>query len=690
MKQSAIFIFTALVCSFWYPACKSQSVALTGELRTWHRVTLTFAGPASSEQAAVNPFTDYRLNVTFRKGNSVYRVPGFYAADGDAGQSHADSGNKWRVHFAPDDAGEWSWTASFRQGSMVAISLDSAAGQSAAFDGVSGTFTVNPTDKTGRDNRAKGRLRYTGERYLRHTGTNEAFLKAGADAPEVFLAYVDFDSTYQHGGGNNYLKDWNPHVIDWQPGDPTWDGTKGKGIIGAINYLAAQQMNVFSFLTMNVNGDGKNVWPWVDHNERFRFDVSKLGQWEIVFDHADKKGMFLHFKTQETENDQLLDGGDLGPQRQMYYRELVARFGHHLALNWNLGEETSQSTEQIRDCAAYLAALDPYDHLLVIHTFPGQHDQVYTPLLGNLSALTGASIQTDWDDVHDQTLEWIERSAAAGKQWVVANDEQGHFSVGVSPDAGWPGFSNADNHDDIRKGTLWGNLMAGGAGVEYYFGYTNPESDLTCNDWRSRAAMWAYSANALRFFAAYTDVTTLENDDDRLSASAAYCLSEDGNQHVIYLREGGTTDIDLGSGASSYDVYWYDPRNGGPLVRGSVLAVNGPGWQGIGMPPADVSEDWVALLSAGPLNVLDHLSAEDLAFEVYPNPGQADFRFEWPVSTVTEGELSLYDASGKRVYRSSIRGMMPQVTVPDLAGGTYNVLLQVEHQWFHSRWIKQR
>ena len=33
------------------------------------------------------------------------------------------------------------------------------------------------------------------------------------------------------------------------------------------------------------------------------------------------------------------DNGDLGPQRKLYYRELIARFGHHLALNWNLGEE---------------------------------------------------------------------------------------------------------------------------------------------------------------------------------------------------------------------------------------------------------------------------------------------------------------------------------------------------------------
>jgi len=30
------------------------------------------------------------------------------------------------------------------------------------------------------------------------------------------------------------------------------------------------------------------------------------------------------------ENDQLLDGGELGNERKLYYRELIARFSHHV------------------------------------------------------------------------------------------------------------------------------------------------------------------------------------------------------------------------------------------------------------------------------------------------------------------------------------------------------------------------
>ena len=54
----------------------------------------------------------------------------------------------------------------------------------------------------------------------------------------------------------------------------------------------------------------------------FRYDCSKLDQWEIVFEHADRLGLFLHFKTQETEVDNeaafAFDGsGEVGQERRL-------------------------------------------------------------------------------------------------------------------------------------------------------------------------------------------------------------------------------------------------------------------------------------------------------------------------------------------------------------------------------------
>ena len=60
----------------------------------------------------------------------------------------------------------------------------------------------------------------------------------GTNSPENFLAFADIDSTYSYDSEKRYLKTWEPHVKDWKDGDPTWQNGKGKGIIGALNYLA--------------------------------------------------------------------------------------------------------------------------------------------------------------------------------------------------------------------------------------------------------------------------------------------------------------------------------------------------------------------------------------------------------------------------------------------------------------------
>jgi len=137
--------------------------ALNGELKKWHKVTLGFVGPETSETNNVtNPFTDYRLDVTFTHvaTQKSYIVPGYYACDGDAANSGADFGSAWLVHFAPDATGTWTWKASFWQGTNVAQADDpSVEGTSGLyFDGSAGSFLIDPTDKTGRDHRGKGRL----------------------------------------------------------------------------------------------------------------------------------------------------------------------------------------------------------------------------------------------------------------------------------------------------------------------------------------------------------------------------------------------------------------------------------------------------------------------------------------------------------------------------------------------------
>ncbi|MDX2302388.1 MAG: DUF5060 domain-containing protein [Microscillaceae bacterium] len=434
---------------------------ISGEMKKWHKITISFFGPESSEQDTDNPFLNYRLHVTFQKGNKTYVVPGYYAADGQAGETGATSGNLWKVHFSPDETGTWSYTASFRKGNNIAVDENPNAGEATSFDGKQGTFNIIDSDKRGRDFRAKGRLNYVDRHYLRFKDNGEYFLKGGADSPENFLAYQEFDSTYSHGG-TDYTKTYSAHIKHWDENSPVWKNDKGKGIIGALNYLASKGMNAVYFLTMNVNGDGKDVWPWTTHTERYRFDVSKLDQWEVVFSHMDKLGIMMHIVLQETENDLLLDAGSLGIQRKLYYREMIARFSHHLAISWNLGEENNYfekipdpNNNQLKNHASYLKDHDPYQSYINVHTYPNHQEDVYSDLIGYRD-FNGTSLQVFTpQEVHNEILKWLQRSKQSGHPWVVNMDEAGPPDQGVVPDA------NDFWHDNNRKYSLWGSLMSG-------------------------------------------------------------------------------------------------------------------------------------------------------------------------------------------------------------------------------------
>jgi Domain of unknown function (DUF5060)/Putative collagen-binding domain of a collagenase len=611
------------------------TVTITGELKRWHKVTLDLDGPFAHElDQQPNAFTDHAFQVRFthESGSPTYLVPGYFAADGNAGNSSADAGTIWRAHLSPDKVGTWTYAVSFTRGKHAALI---GGGQPLApFDGITGRFVITDSDKTGRDFRAQGRLQYVGKHYLQFTGSQQYFLKAGPDAPETLLAYTGFDNTAAGKPEKVPLKTFTSHVGDWKTGDPIWRDGQGKGLIGALNYLASKGLNAFSFLTYNVSGDGDNVWPFVARDAKLHYDCSKLDQWGMVFDHATQMGLYLHFKLQETEMDDerqghtrkqskipaALDGGKLGTERKLYCREIVARFGHALVLNWNIGEENTQTSDEVRDMITYLHGVDPYRHHIVLHTYPNEQDQVYKPLLGDQSLLTGVSLQNMWNAVHQRTLLWVNASAAAGRPWVVANDEQGPANYGIPPDPGYRGHSGiaeekkpdglaAEGHEkstaytmhDVRKLTLWGNLMAGGAGVEYYFGYALPENDLVAEDFRSRDQSWGYCGIALEFFRTQqiplADMKNLnplvgnaKNDNSR------YCLAKTGELYLVYLPNGGSSQLDLSGVSGAFAVTWFNPRVGGALVNGSVATVSGGGSVELGNPPADAAEDWLAII----------------------------------------------------------------------------------------------
>ncbi|WP_084005306.1 Kelch repeat-containing protein [Gilvimarinus polysaccharolyticus] len=578
-----------------------------------HSLALSFNGPETEEGAALNPFTDYRLLVEFRSGNTRHLVRGFYAADGNAANTGATKGNVWQVRFSPESAGDWHYTASLKQGKNIAIERDPELGDSVAISPNKGTFTVLASNKKAPDFRAANAgLLQTQGGYFTFKQSGQRWLKGGTNSPENLLAYTDFDNTYRlnnkarsgEAAPDKAIHSYRSHQADWRPGDPTWGEGKGKAIIGAMNYLASEGVNAAYFLTLNLIGDGKDVWPYIQPDEFTRFDVSKLEQWNILFEHMQAKGLLLHIVTQETENELLLDGGDTGLHRSLYYSELIARFGHHPGLVWNLGEENGpihwspkgQTDAQRRAMAQFFNTHDPYQHPVFLHTHSGAKDKddIVGPLLG-LTELQGLSFQVaDRTTVNSETRKWRALSETAQAPWAITMDEIGEWHTGAMPD------SHAGNHNSLRRHALWGHLLGGGAGVEWYFGAHFPSNDLGVEDFRSRHNLWMQTRYAREFFQAYLPYWEMAPcNDSVIDRQDTYCFAQADKLYSLYLPEGRTGILKLPN-EHRYELHWFDPQHGGGLQGGSVKLVQGSDWVELGLPPVSDGRDWVLMIKQVP------------------------------------------------------------------------------------------
>ena len=135
-------------------------------------------------------------------GAEEYVVPGYYAADGNAGETGALTGNIWKAHFTPQWPGKHNYTVYFRTGPNIALSSDSLNGTPVAgIDGDTGSFDFKMEGREDPpDLKAIGRLDYDKfKNYMVFVkngfSSKKIFLKAGAASPSNFLDYADFDNT---------------------------------------------------------------------------------------------------------------------------------------------------------------------------------------------------------------------------------------------------------------------------------------------------------------------------------------------------------------------------------------------------------------------------------------------------------------------------------------------------------------
>ncbi|MFN3167628.1 MAG: DUF5060 domain-containing protein [Phycisphaeraceae bacterium] len=606
-------------------ACNPASAQ---DVTKWHTLELDFAGPATSETATTNPFTDYRLNVTFTHPatNTTYTVPGFYDGDGRGG----GTGNTWRVRFSPDQVGQWQYTASFRTGTNVAVELGPSAGTATGFDGQAGAFTVGALDTNAPGFLSQGRLEYVGGHYLKFRDGGY-FIKGGADSPENLLGYSGFDNT------PNYNHQFAPHAGDWNLGDPDWTNEAsngvgstrtGRNLVGALNYLGEQRVNSVYFLPMNIGGDGKDTYPYQSpinvngsaSNDNTRFDISKLTQWETALAHAQAQGVNLNIVLNEAEtpNKQELDNATLGVERKLFYREMVARFGHHNALQWNISEEYNRSRntpgelspDSVKSFAQYLQDVDPYDHPISVHNgnygnwptgtaFPGQHTDLpgpgqraeWEPFFGDARFSLTSYQNYNEQGIGDEVEYLRQRSIDAGRPIAIMVDE--------------PESLDALSADNVRKHMIWDIYLSGG-GVEWFV----RQQDQSLEDFRQFETVWQQTWYARKFLEENTRFWEMQPSDDLLVGEdtdfgGGEVFAIEGEQYAIYLPDGSNDDnnggpptLDLSDyTGASFLLRWYDPRIG--VFVGGAVELAGGGLASLGLTPDgfQATTDWAALVT---------------------------------------------------------------------------------------------
>jgi hypothetical protein len=587
-----VAVLAALLCTTWMAGSSGRTVAgaespvISGPRVVWQPMTIDFWGPEATQQAsAPNPFLDYRLTVRFQgPAGQTYSVPGYFDGDGQGGPS----GSVWRARFSPDQAGQWTFRASFRAGADVAVSPDPNAGTPAAFDGATGTVTIAARDAGAPGFLKWGRLEYADHHYLKFRD-GPYWIKTGANSPENLLGYSGFPNT------TNARHTYAPHMRDWRPGDPVLkagSADNGKGLIGVLNYLSTQGINSVYFMPMNVGGDGRDTWPFAGNirpegaatNDNRHYDLAKLSAWETTFAHAQRVGIALHVVLMEAEqaNKLELDSATLGVERKLFYRELIARFGHHNALIWNISEEYDHqyplSADSVKEFAQYIQDLDPYSHPVTVHQW-NNPDTAWAPFVGDRRfTLTALQYPNSVARHGDEVEEWRARTAASGHPIPISLDEVRS--------------STATNAEAQRKEILWPTLLSGGT-LEWYIG----GQDQSLEDFRTYEPLWTYTRHA-RTFVEALPFWEMTPDDSLVSGATtvsggAQVLAKLGDVYGVYLPA-TTANERLRLPPGAYEQRWYDPRTG--VWAGGTQSLSSGGDIAIGPPPSRPTDDWALVV----------------------------------------------------------------------------------------------
>ncbi len=508
-------IIATLLLGWAWVLVAEQRAQSGGTYTKWSKVELELNGPQMEGMGTPNPFLmDVMVSFTGPGGQTV-EVPGFYDGDGQGGMD----GDVWRVRFRPGEAGTWSWVSASGQ-----PQLD---GQAGLFEVVENAGCQAQTADGLPNFGCVGRLEWVGEHYLKYADGGY-WLKGGANEPEDLLAA-------EASAGFNSDEE-------------------------AIDYLAGIGVNSVYVMTNNVQGDRKNVWPWVGATQTEamandeRFDVGKLAAWEAFLEYIQGKGLVVHLVLED-------DSGWTGFNRGLYYREMIARFGHHNGLYWDLTEEYGENytADEVKGFAQLFSGLDGHGRPLTVHQVGALFH--WEPFLGDAN-FDLTSFQTGDVPQNAAAVEWWWKVEASGRTIPVSFDES---TRNLFPE-----------DRALFRHIVWSEYL-GGANVELY---TRLSGGLGYQDY---GAIFGDLVRARELLEG-VGYWGMQPENDLLVSGTGYVFAQVGEAYLVYLPTGGAMSLDLSGTGGQYSGMWVNPRTGaqqglGPVTGGGVAGFTAPDGQ---------------------------------------------------------------------------------------------------------------
>lgn len=524
---------TAVLLVFCLACQRSpEADALLATYHKWHKVELVFNGPETEVAADPNPFL-LEVNVIFIAPDaSAYTVPAFYDGDGQGG----GNGHVWKVRFSPNATGAWKYESTSAEPSLA---------------GFRGTFNVDEPPDGSADFLKWGRLIYAGGHYLKFTDGGY-WIKGGCDDPENFL------------GSSFLFSDFN---------EPDIWASKRK----AADYLSGRKVNSIYCITNTIHGDRPDSWPWIgngtDSNNRDRFDVGKLLIWEDFFDYCQNRGLVLHIVLND-------DSGWIGYDSRLYFREMVARFGHHPAIIWNIGEEANEnySAAEQEGLAQQMKSIDPFGHPVTVQRKPGA--DLRWPFLGNpLFDLTSIQAGEGLKAFSAAILPDLGKIVRENR---MASVQARHPIPVMIDETSGVDLVDAATIFKMRTKVLYPIYLSGG-NFELHFkdSYGAIFNDGGKVKITALGLMWDDMFRARQFLEQVPFAEMEASQQLISSADRNFCLSKPGSVYAVYLSAGGNASINLSGGGGEYQVQWYNPKTG---ERADGGRVTGGGWRSLGSP----------------------------------------------------------------------------------------------------------